>query len=152
MQNEPSYLAKHKAPFGPRFYALLIDQIIAFPGYMLYIIPGVLIFGFRDKLTSKQSIGRNVTQTRIVDVDTGEIPTAGKLFARNLFAVLVRGPLTLGIYTLCELLVHLGRPDGRCLTDLLFATYVTPVDDVTSLATPSESSDDGGDQSRENSA
>ena len=127
MDNTPSHLAANKASFGPRFGALLLDQLIAFPGYMLYIIPGLLIFGFRDSFTSRQSIGRKVTETRIVDVDTGDEPSAGRLFARNLFAVLVRG-LTLGIYSLAELLVHLGRADGRCLTDLMFGTYVMSIE------------------------
>ena len=127
MDNTTSHLAANKASFGPRFGALLLDQLIAFPGYMLYIIPGLVIFGFRDSFTSRQSIGRKVTETRIVDVDTGDEPTTGRLFARNLFAVLVRG-LTLGIYTFAELLVHLGRADGRCLTDLLFGTYVMSIE------------------------
>jgi len=133
MDNKPGHLAANKAAFGPRFGALLLDQLIALPGYMLYIIPGLVIFGFRDSFTSRQSIGRKVTETRIVDVETGDVPTTGRLFARNLFAVLFRS-LTLGIYTLSELLVHLGRPDGRCLTDLLFGTYVMSIEPAVSDA------------------
>lgn len=122
MQMQNDY-AKVKAPFGPRFGALLLDSLIALPGYMLYIVPGLIIFGFRDSFTPKQSIGRKVTETQILDYATGVEPPVGQLFARNLLAVLLRS-LTVGIYALAELLVHLGRPDGRCLTDLLFGTVV----------------------------
>jgi uncharacterized RDD family membrane protein YckC len=116
-----------KASFGPRFGALLVDGLIALPGYLAYIIPGLLIFGFRDSFTNQQSIGRKVTETRLLLVTTGEEPSAGQKFARNLLALLLRS-LTVGVYSLIELLVHLGRADGRCLTDLMFGTVVVSLE------------------------
>lgn len=130
----------YKASFKLRFVAWLLDSVIAFPGYFFYIIPGLIVFGFRDSFTAKQSVGRNVTETKILDVETGVAPPKGRLFARNLFAVLIRS-LTFGVYAVAELLVHLGRPDGRCLTDLLFGTVVVSLDKFSEPTQPVELTD-----------
>lgn len=112
------------AHWGKRLGALTIDQLISFPGYLLLIVPGLLLFSFRDSLRPNgASIGRNVMRQQILDIDTGLIPTAGKRFARNLLAVLLRA-LTYGIYVLAEMIVSLSRKDGRCVTDLMFGTIV----------------------------
>ncbi len=113
-----------RAHWGKRFVALWIDQCIAIPGYMLMIIPGILLFGFRDSLRgAHSSIGRLTVRQCMAEVTTGEIPTQGKRFARNLTALLLRS-LTYGLYPLAELIVSLSRNDGRCVTDLMFGTMI----------------------------
>ena len=42
-----------KGPFELRFAALMLDSVIALPGYMAYIVPGLIIFGFRDSFSDK---------------------------------------------------------------------------------------------------
>ena len=112
------------AHWGKRLGALTIDQLISFPGYLLLIVPGLLLFSFRDSLRSNgASVGRNVMRQQILDIDTGLIPTAGKRFACNLLALLLRA-LTYGIYVLAEMIVSLSRKDGRRVTDLMFGTIV----------------------------
>ncbi len=112
-----------KADFGPRFAAWFIDSLVAFPAYFLYIVPGILLFAFRDSLTKDQSFGRKATETRLVLAATGALPPAGHKFVRNLVALLLR-VWTFGAYLLADLLVHLSRTDGRSLTDLMFGTMV----------------------------
>ena len=112
------------AHWGKRLGALIIDQLIAFPGYLLFIIPGIVLFGFRDNLRpNSASIGRNAMRQRILDIDSGKPPSTGKCFARNLVALLLRA-LTYGVYFLAEMIVSLSRKDGRCVTDLMFGTIV----------------------------
>ena len=112
------------AHWGRRFCALILDQLIALPGYMVFLIPGILIFGFRDSLRSNgASIGRNVVCQRMIDNNTGEVASMGKKFGRNLIALLFRS-FTFGGYALAELVVSLARHDGRCVTDLMFAVII----------------------------
>lgn len=112
------------AHWGKRFGALMIDQLISLPGYLLFIVPGVLLFSFRDSLRPNgASVGRNTVRQNLVDIDTGRIPSTGKRFARNLVALLLRA-LTYGTYAFAEMVVSLSRKDGRCVTDLMFGTIV----------------------------
>jgi hypothetical protein len=102
----------------------MIDQLISAPGYLLLIVPGVLLFSFRDSLRPNgASVGRNTVRQALVDIDTGKIPNTGKRFARNLVALLLRA-LTYGTYLIAEMVVSLSRKDGRCVTDLMFGTIV----------------------------
>lgn len=110
--------------WGKRLGALMIDQLISAPGYLLLIVPGVLLFSFRDSLRPNgASVGRNTVRQALVDIDTGKIPNTGKRFARNLVALLLRA-LTYGTYLIAEMVVSLSRKDGRCVTDLMFGTIV----------------------------
>lgn len=117
------------AHWGKRLGALTIDQLISMPGYLLFIVPGVLLFSFRDSLRPNgASVGRNTMRQAIIDVDTGRIPTKGKRFARNLVALLLRA-LTYGTYLIAEMVVSLSRKDGRCVTDLMFGTIAVESSD-----------------------
>ncbi len=112
------------AHWGKRLGGLMIDQLICLPGYLLFILPGILLFSFRDSLRPNgASVGRNVMRQAIIDIDTGQTPSTGKRFARNLVALLLRA-LTYGIYLIAEMVVSLSRKDGRSVTDLMFGTIV----------------------------
>jgi len=112
------------AHWGKRLGALMIDQLIAAPGYLLFIVPGVLLFSFRDSLRPNgASVGRNTVRQVLIDIDTGRIPSTGKRFSRNLVALLLRA-ITYGTYLIAEMVVSLSRKDGRCVTDLMFGTIV----------------------------
>jgi endonuclease YncB( thermonuclease family) len=125
---KPCDMRSHpKAPTGSRIAALLLDSLIAFPGFLLYILPGIGLIAFKDSLTYRQSVGRRVTGIRLILVATGSEPTASQKFARNLTALLLR-TFTFGAYSLAELVVHLARNDGRCVTDLMFGSTVISVD------------------------
>jgi uncharacterized RDD family membrane protein YckC len=123
------------ADWGKRLGSLMIDGLISMPGYLLLILPGILLFGFRDSLRPNgASVGRNVMKQMLVDIDSGQIPSTGKRFARNLVALLLRS-LTYGIYLIAEMAVSLSRKDGRCVTDLMFGTIVVEDPDAL-LITP----------------
>lgn len=120
---EPLLLPAH---CGKRFIALLIDTLIALPGYGMMILPGILLFGFRDSLLGrkKSSIGRHAMDQVMIDLRTKAPPTNGKRFARNLTALLLRS-FSFLVYILAELIVSLARSDGRCVTDLMFGVMIT---------------------------
>jgi len=112
------------AHWGRRLGALMIDQLVSAPGYLLFVVPGVLLFSFRDSLRPNgASVGRNTMRQALVDIDTGQAPSTGKRFSRNLMALLLRA-LTYGTYLIAEMVVSLSRKDGRCVTDLMFGTIV----------------------------
>ncbi len=123
------------AHWGKRLGSLMIDQLISTPGYLLLILPGILLFSFRDSLRPNgASVGRNVMKQTLVDIDSGQIPSTGKRFSRNLVALLLRA-LTYWTYLIAEMVVSLSRKDGRCVTDLMFGTIV--VEDSDALLTTS---------------
>jgi len=126
MSDQPIQKTNDSQPahWGRRFLARFIDNLISIPGYLLFIIPGILLFGFRDSLLKNgRSIGRSAMDQCLVDIDTNDIPSHRKRFARNFTSWLLCG-VSYGIYAVAEMIVSLARKDGRCVTDLMFGTIV----------------------------
>ena len=97
-----------------------------------------IYWGAKDMDGGKWSLSKRLTVTRVVDRTTGEVPTPGRLVARNSYylvlCLLSAIPMvewaTLSLVCLVmlvDLVVMVATPDSRRIGDFIANTQVVPV-------------------------
>jgi len=97
-----------------------------------------IYWGAKDIDGGKWSLSKRLTVTRVVDRATGEVPSAGRLVARNSYYLVLcllsaipmvewaSLALVVGVMLL-DLLVMVATPDSRRIGDFIANTQVVPV-------------------------
>lgn len=135
-------LARRLGGSGLEFLTLFGLEVVG----AIFVPVGILLsllaaayFAVKDLQGGRYSFGKRIASTRVVDVDTGQVPSAGRLVLRNSYLVAgwvlsivpgfeIFGWALLLFSALVDALMVIADPRGRRLGDRLARTQVVPVE------------------------